>query len=314
MQSVLLDHFVTFLRAERNLAPKTVDAYATDVKSYLTHLAERGVRVEHATREDVLEHLAWLGNQGLSPRSRARHLAALRGFHRFLEDEKLCPANPTDDLDTPKHARKLPVFLTLDEVEALLAAPDETKAVGCRDRAMIEVLYATGLRVSELISLSVNDVNLVDGYVFVQGKGRKERVVPLGRHAIEKLRAYLEGPRAAILKGRASRALFVTPRGKGFSRMGFWKLLRRYARGAGIEKALSPHKLRHSFATHLVERGADPRAVQAMLGHADLATTQIYTHVNTQRLRTVYEQHHPRSRKAKPKPSIPAGRAARAKG
>lgn len=314
MQSALLDHYVTFLRAERNLAPKTVDAYAIDVRSYLTHLAERGVLVERATREDVIEHLAWLGNQGLSPRSRARHLAALRGFHRFLEDEKLCAANPTEDLDTPKHARKLPVFLTVDEVEALLGAPDETKAVGCRDRAMIEVLYATGLRVSELIHLSVNDVNLVDGFVLAFGKGRKERVVPLGRHAIEKLRAYLEGPRAAILKGREARALFVTPRGKGFSRMGFWKLLRRYARGAGIAKALSPHKLRHSFATHLVERGADLRAVQMMLGHADLSTTQIYTHVNTQRLRTVYEQHHPRSRKQKTKIPLPAGERARERG
>jgi integrase/recombinase XerD len=260
------------------------------------------VTVEGATREDVLEHLAFLANRGLSPRSRARHLAALRGFHRFLEDEKLAPRNPTEDLDTPRHARKLPVFLTVEEVEALLAAPDESKPAGCRDRAMIEVLYATGLRVSELISLTVNDVNLVDGYVLAFGKGRKERVVPLGRHAIATLRAYLAGPRAAILKGRDAKALFVTPRGKGFSRMGFWKLLRRYARGAGIAKALSPHKLRHSFATHLVERGADLRAVQAMLGHADLSTTQIYTHVNTQRLRDVYERHHPRSRKA-PGPS-----------
>lgn len=307
MQSALLDHYVTFLRAERNLAPKTVDAYAIDVRGYLEHLAGRGVTVEGATREDVLEHLAWLSGRGLSPRSRARHLAALRGFHRFLEDEKLCAANPTDDLDTPKHARKLPVYLTVAEVEALLAAPDATKAVGCRDRAMIEVLYATGLRVSELITLSVNDVNLVDGFVLAFGKGRKERVVPLGRHAIDTLKAYLEGPRAAILKGRDARALFVTPRGKGFSRMGFWKLLRRYARGVGIAKALSPHKLRHSFATHLVERGADLRAVQAMLGHADLSTTQIYTHVNTQRLRAVYEQHHPRSRKA----PLPRGEKAR---
>jgi integrase/recombinase XerD len=298
MQSALLDHFVTFLRAERNLAAKTVDAYALDVRTYLEHLAQRGVTVEGAVREDVLEHLAFLGNQGLSPRSRARHLAALRGFHKFLEDEKLAPKNPTEDLDTPRHARKLPVYLTVEEIDRLLAAPDETKLAGCRDRAMIEVLYATGLRVSELLKLSINDVNLVDGYVLAFGKGSKERVVPIGRHAIEKVKAYLAGPRAAILKGREARALFVTPRGKGFSRMGFWKLLRRYARGAGIAKPLSPHKLRHSFATHLVERGADLRAVQAMLGHADLSTTQIYTHVDAQRLRTVHQLHHPRGRKA----------------
>lgn len=296
MQSALLDHFVTFLRAERNLAPKTVDAYATDVRDYLQELHKRGVQVEAATREDVLEHLAFLGKKGLSPRSRARHLAALRGFHRFLEDEKLAPADPTNDLDTPKHARKLPVFLTLDEVEALLASPDVKTVTGVRDRAMIEVLYATGLRVSELVSLSINDVNLTDGFVLAFGKGRKERVVPLGKKAIDALKAWLEGPRLTMLKGRDSRALFLTPRGKGFTRMGFWKLLRRHARGAGITKNLSPHKLRHSFATHLVERGADLRAVQAMLGHADLSTTQIYTHVDAQRLRSIYDDKHPRSK------------------
>lgn len=292
----LLDAFVTFLRAERNLAPKTVDAYALDVRDWLDDLKRRKLAVETATRDDVLEHLAWLARKGLSARSRARHLAALRGFHRFLEDEKLAPGNPTDDLDTPKHTRKLPVFLTLDEVEALLASPDVSTPSGLRDRAMIEVLYATGLRVSELVKLGVNDVNLTDGFVLVMGKGRKERVVPLGKHAIGHLQAYLSSARPALLKGRETSALFVTPRGKGFSRMGFWKLLRRHARTAGIVKELSPHKLRHSFATHLVERGADLRAVQAMLGHADLATTQIYTHVDSQRLRGTYDRHHPRSR------------------
>jgi integrase/recombinase XerD len=297
MQSALLDHYITFLRAERNLAAKTVDAYAADVRDYLAELQKRGVMVEAATREDVLEHLAFLGKKGLSPRSRARHLAALRGFHKFLEDEKLAPEDPTSDLDTPKHARKLPVFLTLDEVEVLLAAPDVKTLPGIRDRAMIEVLYATGLRVSELVSLGINDVNLNDGYVIAFGKGRKERLVPLGKKAMEALKTWLEGPRLSMLKGRDSKALFVSPRGKGLTRMGFWKLLRRHARGAGITKLISPHKLRHSFATHLVERGADLRAVQAMLGHADLGTTQIYTHVDSQRLRAIYDDKHPRSRR-----------------
>ncbi len=297
MQSALLDHYITYLRAERNLAAKTVDAYAADVRDYLTELQKRGVMVESATREDVLEHLAFLGKKGLSPRSRARHLAALRGFHKFLEDEKLAPEDPTSDLDTPKHARKLPVFLTLDEVEVLLAAPDVKTLPGIRDRAMIEVLYATGLRVSELVSLGINDVNLNDGYVIAFGKGRKERLVPLGKKAMEALKTWLEGPRLSMLKGRDSRALFISPRGKGLTRMGFWKLLRRHARGAGITKLISPHKLRHSFATHLVERGADLRAVQAMLGHADLGTTQIYTHVDSQRLRAIYDDKHPRSRR-----------------
>jgi integrase/recombinase XerD len=298
MQSALLDHFVGYLRAERNLAAKTVEAYALDVRDWLGALAERKILVEKATREDVLEHLAWLAEEKhLSPRSRARHLAALRGFHRFLEDEKLAPADPTSDLDTPRHAQKLPVFLTREEVLELLAAPSLKTIAGVRDRAMLEVLYATGLRVSELVTLGLNDVNLTDGFVLAFGKGRKERLVPLGKHAIAAVRAWLEGPRQAMLHGREAKALFVTPRGKGFSRMGFWKLLRRYARGAGIMKAISPHKLRHSFATHLVEGGADLRAVQAMLGHADLATTQIYTHVNAERLKSVYGKAHPRSRK-----------------
>jgi integrase/recombinase XerD len=296
MQSDLLDHFITYLRAERNLAAKTVDAYANDVRTWLEALARQGVKAEAATREDVLEHLSYLASKRkLSPRSRARHLAALRGFHRFLEDEKLAPADPTADLDTPRHARRLPVFLSVEEVDALLAAPDPGTVSGVRDRAMIEVLYATGLRVSELVSLGLNDVNLVDGYVLAFGKGSKERLVPLGKHAITHVQAWLAGPRAAMLKGREARALFVTPRGRGFSRMGFWKLLRRHAAIAGIDKPLSPHKLRHSFATHLVERGADLRAVQAMLGHADLATTQIYTHVDTARLKAVYGKAHPRS-------------------
>ncbi|MBK7860428.1 MAG: site-specific tyrosine recombinase XerD [Archangiaceae bacterium] len=298
VQTDLLDHYITYLRAERNLAPKSVEAYATDVRGYLEGLGRRGVSALCATRDDVLEHFATLARAGLSAKSRARHLAALRGFHRFLEDEKLSAHNPTEDLDTPKAARKLPVFLTLPEVEALLAAADERTVPGRRDRAMIELLYSTGLRVSELVKLKVEDVNLRDGYVMTMGKGRKERVVPLGKQAREKVDAYLVSSRPLLLKGLQVPALFVTPRRAGFSRMGFWKLLRRYAQKAGIAKPLSPHKLRHSFATHLLERGADLRAVQAMLGHADLSTTQIYTHVNATRLKAIYDAHHPRSRKA----------------
>lgn len=295
MQTDLLDHFVTYLLAERNLAPRTVDAYAVDVRGWLSELERKGRKVEGATREDVLEYLAFLAaRRKLSARSRARHLASLRAFHRFLEDERLCPADPTADLDTPRHPRTLPIYLTLAEVESLVNAPSEDTPSGIRDRAMLEVLYATGLRVSELIHLELNDVNLVDGFVIAFGKGRKERLVPLGRHAIAWVKTYLAGPRATMLKGRPSSALFVSPRGKPFSRMGLWKLIRRHARTAGIDKPLSPHKLRHSFATHLVARGADLRIVQAMLGHADLSTTQIYTHVDSQRLQAVYTRAHPR--------------------
>jgi integrase/recombinase XerD len=296
MNDATLDLFVTYLRAERNLSAKTVDAYASDIVTYLGHLEQQGRALEQVVREDVLEHLAFLGSQGLSPRSRARHLAALRGFHTFLHDEGLTTANAADDLDTPKHARKLPVFLTYDEVLALIEAPSQKTPAGLRDRAMIELLYATGLRVSELTVLRRHDINLTDGFVIAFGKGRKERLVPIGSSATQALLRYLEGPRALILKGRDSDALFVTPRGTGFSRMGLWKLIRRHARSAGITKTLSPHKLRHSFATHLVERGADLRSVQAMLGHADLATTQIYTHVDSVRLRQVYDTFHPRSK------------------
>ncbi|QSQ15665.1 site-specific tyrosine recombinase XerD [Myxococcus landrumensis] len=292
----LLDAFIAFIRAERGLSGKTVDAYAADLTAYFEDLRSRGVEdVIRARQEDVTAHLSSLSKGGLGKRSQARHLAAIRGFHRFLVAERLADKDPTEDVDTPRSARKLPSFLTLEEVEQLLAAPDERTSAGLRDKAMVEVLYATGLRVSELCGLGVNDVQLSAGYLVAKGKGSKERIVPLGRQAVEKVREYLATSRPAMLGRRESRALFVTPRGGGFTRQGFWKLLKRYALKAGILKPLSPHKLRHSFATHLVERGADLRAVQQMLGHADLATTQIYTHVNSARLRSVYDEFHPRS-------------------
>ncbi|AGC45366.1 tyrosine recombinase XerD [Myxococcus stipitatus DSM 14675] len=292
----LLDAFIAFIRAERGLSGKTVDAYAADLTAYFEDLRSRGVEdVIRARQEDVTAHLSSLSKAGLGKRSQARHLAALRGFHRFLVAERLADKDPTEDVDTPRSARKLPSFLTLEEVEQLLAAPDERTSAGLRDKAMVEVLYATGLRVSELCGLGVNDVQLSAGYLVAKGKGAKERIVPLGRQAVEKVKEYLATSRPAMLGRRESRALFVTPRGSGFTRQGFWKLLKRYALKAGILKPLSPHKLRHSFATHLVERGADLRAVQQMLGHADLSTTQIYTHVNSARLRSVYDEFHPRS-------------------
>ncbi|MBU8894685.1 site-specific tyrosine recombinase XerD [Corallococcus sp. H22C18031201] len=298
----LLDAFIAFIRAERGLSGKTVDAYAADLTVYFEDLRSRGVAdVARATQEDVLAHLVTLGRRGLGRRSQARHLAALRVFHRFLVAERLADKDPTEDVDTPRSPRKLPSFLTVEEVELLLSAPDERTATGLRDKAMIEVLYATGLRVSELCGLELNAVQLTAGYLVAKGKGSKERIVPLGRVAIEKVQEYLAASRPALLGKRVADALFVTPRGGGFTRQGFWKLLKRYALKVGIRKPLSPHKLRHSFATHLVERGADLRAVQQMLGHADLATTQIYTHVNSARLRSVYDEFHPRSDAFTPK-------------
>ncbi len=291
-----LDAFVAYLRAERGLSPRTVEAYARDLVEYLEALRQARVASPEAVRQEhVRRHLATLGRR-LSARSQARHLAAIRMFHRFLIAERHAAADPTEQVETPRQARRLPVFLTLDEVEALLDAPRDTTPAGLRDRAMLHVLYATGLRVSELVGLSINSVQLDAGYVVARGKGDKERLVPLGRRAVAEVRAWLGRGRPALLRGRASRALFVGPRGTALTRQGVWKLLRRHALAAGIKKRLSPHKLRHSFATHLVERGADLRVVQAMLGHADLATTQIYTHVDGRRLRAVYDAAHPRSR------------------
>jgi len=290
------DAFVAHLHAERGLSPRTVEAYGRDLAEYLDALRAAGVRRPDAVRQEhVRGHLTALGGR-LSPRSQARHLAAVRMFHRFLVAERHAQQDPTEQVETPRQTRRLPVFLTLDEVEALLEAPREATAAGLRDRAMLHVLYATGLRVSELVGLTLNAVQLDAGYLVARGKGDKERLVPLGRRAVAAVRAWLSAGRPALLRGRTSRALFVGPRGTALTRQGVWKLLRRHALAAGIRKRLSPHKLRHSFATHLVERGADLRVVQAMLGHADLATTQIYTHVDGRRLRAVYDAAHPRSR------------------
>lgn len=292
----LCDLFLDFLRTERGLAANTLEAYGRDMRDYLDFLAREGLGdAESITSDHVGQHLLELARKGISNRSQARHLAAIRGFHRFLMRERYARTDPTEDVETPRILKKLPIFLTLEEVERLLEAPDESNAAGQRDRAMIEVLYATGLRVSELCGLTTEDINLRDGYLIARGKGSKERLVPLGELAAQKLQAYLREGRLALLKGRQSRHLFVGPRGTALTRQGFWKLLGRYARAAGIDKKLSPHKLRHSFATHLLERGADLRAVQAMLGHSDISTTQIYTHVDRARARRVYDKAHPRA-------------------
>jgi integrase/recombinase XerD len=304
-----LDLFIAYLRAERGLSPRTVEAYARDLVEYLLSLDGQGVRrLEEVTPAEVRGHLIALSRRGLSNRSQARHLAAIRMFHRFLLSERHARTDPTAEVETPRLTRRLPVFLTLDEVEALLSAvPRASTPAGLRDLAMLNVLYATGLRVSELVGLTVNGVRLDAGYLIARGKGNKERLVPLGSRAVEACRAWLALGRPALLGAHRSSAFFVGPRGKALTRQGVWKLLRRHALAAGIRKPLSPHKLRHSFATHLVERGADLRIVQAMLGHADLATTQIYTHVDGRRLRAVYDASHPRSR-------TPAGASRRPSG
>ncbi|MBM4320739.1 MAG: site-specific tyrosine recombinase XerD [Deltaproteobacteria bacterium] len=291
-----IDRFLDYLRTERRLSPRTVEAYATDLADFFEGAGAPGV--EQVSEEQVLAWLADRTERGLKASSQARGLTALRQLYRFLRETQLVPSDPTAHVMLPRLHRPLPGCLSLGQVEALLAAPDRTTPLGLRDAAMIEVLYATGLRVSELVGLTLGRVELRRGFVVVEGKGRKERPVPVGEPAQRLLLEYLRQGRPKLLAatgGRAHDAVFVTQRGGPMTRQNFWHLLRVHARKAGIAQLPSPHELRHSFATHLLERGADLRVVQQLLGHADISTTQIYTHVNRERLRRLHEQFHPRA-------------------
>ena len=287
-----LDRYLAHLRVERGLLKATLEAYARDLREYSEWLAHHGIgRLADVTEPVILRHLGDLQQRGLSRASQARHLAAVRGLHKFANAEGLTPTDPSEGVEATRGTRPLPHFLAIDEVDRLLSQPDVATAAGARDKAMLEVLYASGLRVSELVTLPLSAIDSVTGIVRVRGKGGKERIVPVGERARDALSAYLAGPRQRLLGTRRSNDLFVTPRGGRMTRQGFWKLLARYARAAGIAQRVYPHTLRHSFATHLLERGADLRAVQAMLGHADIATTQIYTHVDRERLKAVIAKH-----------------------
>jgi integrase/recombinase XerD len=291
----MIDTYLAYLRDVRRMSGNTLESYARD----LTHLAafaeKRGVAVEALERRDLEAFVRGLMASGLAPRSVARSVACVRGLYRFIAVERRLPSNPADDLRSPRAWPALPKFLSLEEVDRLLEQPDTTTPRGLRDKALIELLYATGLRVSELIGLRAGDVNLEEGYLTCVGKGDKQRMVPLGRTAAEWVTRYIREGRGALVKQRASPWLFVNARDGGpLSRVGFWKVLKAYGTKAGLSRDLSPHVLRHSFATHLLERGADLRMIQVMLGHADLSTTQIYTHVLEARLRAVYDKFHPR--------------------
>jgi integrase/recombinase XerD len=292
-----LDVFLAHLRVEKGLAANSVESYGRDVRRYADWLAAAGRSSwDEVARADVQAHLGALAASGISARSQARALSAIRGLHRLLAAERVARTDPTDEVDAPRRPRRLPQLVSREEVERLLAAPRHVRgAVGFRDRAMLELLYATGLRVSELVTLEVNQVDLESRVLLARGKGNKERLVPIGAPAAASLKAWVTGPRDQVLRGRRSRDLFVTPRGRRMTRQGFWKLLGRYARAAGIARRISPHKLRHSFATHLLEGGADLRAVQSMLGHADVTTTEIYTHVDRSHARKLHARHHPRA-------------------
>lgn len=290
-----IDQFISHLRVERGLAELSIEAYATDLSRYAEFMETNGFGT--FTEDDtyaILKHMIVLRDDGLGPRSRARHLVSIRSFYRFLAEEKVLPSDPSGLIDFPKTGLKLPDTLTVSEVKSLLEAPDTATARGMRDAAMIELLYAAGLRVSELIHLDINDINLEAGFVRVLGKGSKERVVPMGQYAMDKLDIYLTSARPLLLKLYASRTLFVARAGKPMTRQGFWKLLNKYTLLTGLKGKISPHTLRHSFATHLLEGGADLRVVQVMLGHADISTTQIYTHITGDHLRTMHRTYHPR--------------------
>lgn len=288
--------FLDYLIVERGLSGNTVEAYGRDIERYLKFLQGKGIiSPAQVDQGEVVEYLHLLHECGLATASLARNFSALRTFYRFLLAEGLAIRNPMEHLDRPRLGKRLPTVLDPFEVERLLEQPDTGTPLGLRDRAMLELLYATGIRVSELISLRVSDLSLDQALVKVYGKGAKERVVPIGRKAVEYVSRYLSTVRPKLARRHSREVLFLNWRGKPLSRMGLWKILNGYVKKAGIEREVNPHTLRHSFATHLLEGGADLRAVQEMLGHADISTTQIYTHVDREYLKEVHRTFHPRS-------------------
>jgi integrase/recombinase XerD len=293
-----ISSFLMHAKVEKGLSANTVAAYRRDLVKFEQFAKKRKLALTAVTRDDLVDFLAGLYREKLESRTVARHLVTLRNFFRFAQIQETIAADPSINLESPKIRRSLPGYLRLEEVERLLSQPDEKATLGMRDRAMLELLYSTGLRVSELVSLRVSDLDAKTGCVRCIGKGDKERIVPVGRSALGMVDKYLRDARPQLMRqGKAvnSAALFVNRRGASLSRVGVWKILSAYGRRAGLRVALTPHMLRHSFATHLLERGADLRSVQLMLGHADISTTQIYTHVVEERLKQVYKAHHPRA-------------------
>jgi len=293
LTSTTIDGYLAYLRDVRRMSPNTVESYARDLAALAAFAEKRKLDPAALDRRELDAFVRSLMASGLSPRSTARAVACIRGFYKFLAVEQRRESSPADDLRAPRAWAALPKFLDLEEVDRLLAQPDVSRPRGLRDKALISVLYATGLRVSELISLKLPNLHLQEGYLTCIGKGDKERIVPIGQEATDWVQKYLAEARPKLVP-KSSPWLFVNARGGPLSRVGFWKLLKEYGLKAGITRNISPHVLRHSFATHLLDRGADLRAIQMMLGHADLSTTQIYTHVLEARLRSVYDRFHPR--------------------
>ncbi len=291
---VVVDRFLDAIWAERGLSDNTLGAYRADLLALNQRLVSREVDLVHATRADILEYISWRVDGGAKPRSTARQLSSFRRFFRYLLREGVIAEDPTAQIAMPKIGRSLPQSLSEEEVDSLLAAPVVSDPLGHRDRAMLELLYATGVRVSELINLKLSQVNLNQGVLRIIGKGDRERLIPLGDEAQDWLKEFIEGPRVEILLERQTEYLFPTRRGDRMTRQAFWHIIKRYAKKAGIGKKLSPHTVRHAFATHLLNNGADLRVVQLLLGHSDVSTTQIYTHVARERMKELHSRHHPR--------------------
>lgn len=291
----ILDQFLHYLIVEKGLSKNTIEAYSYDLNRFLDHLRGKGIReMSNVGKFNVRAFLIDLKKKGLSTKTIVRNLVAIRTFFKFLIQDGIIEVNPVEELESPKMVKSLPEILSLKEVEQLLEQPNIQTPLGIRDRAMLEMLYATGMRVSELTQLPIDHVNLEGGYVLLFGKGSKERIVPLGSEAMKWVAFYLKSARGRLAKGRESRFLFISRSGREMSRQRFWRNLKEYGQRAGLRKRITPHLLRHSFASHLLERGADLRSVQMMLGHADISTTQIYTHVTGERLKKIHRRYHPR--------------------
>jgi integrase/recombinase XerD len=291
----LIDEYLNYLTVEKGASRNTIDGYSRDLGRYAGFVGESGTRgIDGIGTEDLISFLASLQKEGLAANSVNRALAAIRGFYKYLLREKRVDHTPVAHIELARVWMRLPDVLSREEMELLLAQPGAATPADCRDSAMLELVYATGIRVSELIGLTVNSINWQVGYLVAMGKGEKERIVPVGRTAYDRVKRYLEGARPLLLKGGESDYLFLNRSGKGLTRQGFWKIVKKYAAKAGLGKRVHPHTFRHSFASHLLEGGADLRSVQIMLGHADISTTQIYTHVTRERLKEIHRRFHPR--------------------
>jgi len=291
----LIDTFIDYLTVERGLSDNTVSSYRGDLSAYINFISKRNITaLSKTTKDNVTGFMLYQKDRGVSAGSIARRLAAIKSFYRFLVRERLLQEDPSSLVDTPKLWKKIPQTLSVNEVERLISQPNIRQKQGIRDKAIVETLYACGMRVSEAVNLKIKDVNLEVGFLRCVGKGNKERVIPLGKKASASIKRYIEFSRPHLLGGKESPNVFISRLGRKISRQSFWKLIKKYARSAGIKKSIKPHILRHSFATHLLERGADLRSVQEMLGHANISTTQIYTHIDRDRLKTIHRKFHPR--------------------